>query len=138
MRSSKLIFITTGTLLLTLTNLATGNAQIVVETLSAGEQIGVEVAMSSDPVTTTSTEHVAIPNASLSWTTRESVLIEVTLTGECRLIGGNLPGEWIEVYANISSSRPVDGFPKVLDPGSDIGSPMAFCSDDLWEAHSAS
>jgi hypothetical protein len=138
MRKPNFVLATMAFSFLGLTCLPAAHAQPVVETLSAGQQIGVEVVMSGDPIITTSTALELVPNAVLSWTTRESVLIEVDLAGECRLIGGDVASEWVEMYANISSSVPVDGFPKALEPGANVGSPLAFCSDDLWEAHSAS
>ena len=110
----------------------------VLETYSAGQQIGVEVVLSGDPVLTTENTLVAVPGATLSWTSRDSVLIEVDFSAECRLIGGAGPSAWVEVFANIETDIPLDGFPKVLEPGAGVGTPMAFCSDDVWAMHSAS
>lgn len=118
--------------------ISSADAQPVLETYSAGQQIGVEVVLSGDPITTTENTLVPVPGAVLSWTTRDSVLIEVDFSAECRLISGTSVADWVEVYANISSDIVVDGFPKVLEPGAGVGSPMAFCSDNVWAMHSAS
>jgi len=106
---------------------------------AGGAQKGIQVVTENAPVTNAEITWSNIPGARLLQlvAARNADLLLVNFSGECRLIGGTSSSEWVEMRAKITSSIPVAGYPKFLEPY-DTSSPMAFCSTDLWEMQHAS
>jgi hypothetical protein len=71
----------------------------------------------------------ALPSAAVSYSVPASTFdtFVVTFSGECRLYGAS-PDDWVEIEVRL------DGV--ALQPWA-TSTPMAFCSGDNWDTHSA-
>ncbi|MDD5434299.1 MAG: hypothetical protein PH343_02595 [Nitrospira sp.] len=94
------------------------------------------VEVKTENVSTTITEavngnaFVQLPNATLTYTVPAGTtdLLLVTFSGECRLSNGTSSDDWVQLEVRLN------GVP--MQPSDPI-SPMAFCSTDSWNMHSA-
>ena len=109
---------------------------------SGGVLEGVRKVAENSPAQTTSHTFVPVPGAAASWfvPANDSDLLNVSFTGECRLIGNVLPpagaANWVEVRVMLTRVPAAAGFPAFMQPY-DVGSPMAFCSANEWAMHAA-
>ena len=121
---------------------ATGIAEQARTFFSGGALKGVRKVSESSPTTTTSNVFVNVPGASASWfvSANDSDLLNVSFTGECRLIGNALPpagaSNWVELRVALTRTPAASGFPTAMQPY-DVASPMAFCSANDWAMHRA-
>jgi len=108
---------------------------------TGGALEGVRKVAENSPATTTSHVFVNVPGAAASWfvPANDSDLLNVSFTGECRLIGNTpYPGaaNWVELRVMLTRVPAAAGFPTFMQPY-DTGSAMAFCSADNWAMHAA-
>lgn len=109
---------------------------------SGGALEGVRKVAENSPTTTTSHTFINVPGAAASWfvPANDSDLLNVSFSAECRLINNTLPpggaSNWVELRVMLSRVPALAGFPTFMQPY-DVGSPMAFCSDNNWAMHAA-
>lgn len=96
---------------------------------SGGVVKSIQKVTQNSPTLTSSRTYVDLPGASrFVFVSTGTDLINVTFTGECRLINGLPPNEWVEVRVLL------DNVP--MQPN-DLGSPTAFCSANGYAMHAA-
>jgi hypothetical protein len=119
-----------------------GSAELARTLYSGGALEGVRKVAENSPTTTTSHTFINVPGAATSWfvAANDSDLLNVSFTGECRLIGNAVPpagaANWVELRVMISRVPALAGFPTFMQPY-DVGSPMAFCSANDYAMHAA-
>jgi hypothetical protein len=106
-----------------------GITPAAITTLSGGAVKSIQKVTQNSPTFITSHTYVDLPGANrFIFTPAGTDLINVTFTGECRLINGLPPNEWVEVRVL------VDNVP--MQPN-DVSSPTAFCSANGYAMHAA-
>ena len=105
---------------------------------SGGALEGVRKVAENSPTTTTSHTYINVPGAAASWFVPafDSDLLNVSFTGECRLINNTSPNNWVELRVMLSRVPAAAGFPTFMQPN-DVGSAMAFCSANFYAMHAA-
>ena len=109
-------------------------AAVTVASCDGGALLSTKSRMVSEPVTIADTgvngQDQAIPGAGLTFTGPRSGTdtFVVDFSGETRVFGGG-SSTWMGLEVQL------DGRP--IQPFADNGSPLAFASADLWEAHAA-
>ncbi|MFQ5456598.1 MAG: hypothetical protein ACE5EA_10440 [Nitrospirota bacterium] len=97
-------------------------------TVNGGKVKKTRTKINDAPTTRGEGDFLALPGAVIAFNVpRGKDTFIVTFSGECRLTNAS-PNDWVEVEVRL------DGVP--MKPSSP-GNPMAFCSDDNWEMHSA-
>ena len=118
------------------------NAALARTLYSGGALEGVRKVAENGPTTTTSHVFINVPGAAASWfvAANDSDLLNVSFTGECRLINNPFTAaaaaNWVEMRVMLTRVPAAAGFPTFMQPY-DVGSPMAFCSSDHYAMHGA-